>query len=124
MTVLIESIAIKIGVSAMMLLSVCNVEGMRNTVNTRDPFAGSFGPCQVSINAAREIHPYLDAIALFQPEVSIEAAGLYLKKLQDKYGMWGGVASYNMGAGNYEKGVTNTIYVDKVKSLYYNYIGE
>jgi soluble lytic murein transglycosylase-like protein len=120
---LISVIAKKVGVSASLLLSICTVEtGLRNVNNLEDPNGGSYGVCQVSLPAARSVMPYIGILALQQPEVNIEVAALYLKKLQQKYddNIWHSVAAYNAGTPRMVDGVyRNQKYVDKVQKVYY-----
>lgn len=128
----ILAIAKTIGVSGQMLLAICTVESnLHNVNNFTDPHhhrpKGSYGACQVSLDVAREINPELDILALQQPNVNIEVAGKYLKKLEIRYGnIFDAVSAYNCGSvrkdlnGQY----SNKRYVDKVAAIYYNNTNE
>jgi soluble lytic murein transglycosylase-like protein len=121
MMYLISTIATKVGISATLLLSICTVEtNLRNVNNTTDPHGGSFGICQLNLKTARSIHKYVDRLALQQPQVNIEIAALYLKKLNKKYkNEWHVVAAYNAGKARIENGFyLNQGYVDRVKRVY------
>lgn len=119
---LIVGIANTVGVSPMLLLSICQVEtGMKVLNNYTD--GGSYGVAQLQLKTARTIVPRVDILALQQPSVNVMIAAKYLKSLLNKYGNdeWKAVAAYNAGSLKYKNGVLiNKKYVDKVKKVYYH----
>lgn len=119
---IITEVANQIGISAMLLTSVCTVEtGLRNVNNYTDHQGASLGVCQVQLRTARSIKPWLDRLALQQPRVNLELAALYLKQLRMRYkNVWSSVSAYNKGSLVMVEGqYFNQAYVDKVKKVYY-----
>lgn len=94
---LITRIAIKVGIESSLLLAVANVESNVKIVNYFNDNHSSYGIMQVELRTAREILPFVDSIALQQPEVNIYVAAKYLKKMQDRYGYIKGISAYNAG---------------------------
>ena len=122
---LIFSIAKSIGVSPLLLLSVCQEEsGFKKVVKYDDGGRDSIGVCQVQRRTALEFGSYYDKLALLQPSVNITIAGLYLKKQIKRYkNPWNAIAAYNSGSLKYcGIKVCNSIYVDKVRKVYDNYL--
>ncbi len=113
---LISTIAKQVGVSAHLLISICTVEsGLRNVDNLNDGISGSFGYCQVSPAAAKDVLGFSDIKLLRTKEINVLAAALYLKSKIKKYGYVEGIAAYNSGSPRYKDGtLVNKSYVDKV----------
>ena len=115
-------IANKVGVNVSILISICTVEtGLRNVNNFNDANGrGSLGICQMSVDAAREVLPHADGLALQQVPVNVKVAALYLKKLEKRYTYFPHyIAAYNMGHVklNREGNLVNQAYVDKVLAI-------
>lgn len=102
---IISLAAKKIGLTAALLIAVCDTEtGLLNINNFEDGNGGSYGICQLSVPAAREFGNHYDSLALQQPEVNAMLASKYLKKKIQKYGSIElGIAAYNSGSPIYNK---------------------
>lgn len=102
----------------MVLVSICKVEtGLKTVNNYTDPNGGSYGMCQINLNTARMIEPWMDRLALQQDIVNITTAAKYLKKLSNNtYSNAELIASYNAGSVRYtDDGLfINQEYVDNV----------
>lgn len=119
--IIVSQVAASVGISANLLYAVCLHEtGFKNVSNYNDPHNGSYGICQINLDTAREIMPYVDRLALMQIRVNLEIAGLYLKKLSNKYNNISHVlAAYNAGHVTYVDGtIRNHRYIDKVMNIY------
>lgn len=117
---IVGKIAYSVGISTHLLFAICTVEsGFKNVNNYTDNQGPAFGVCQLHGDTAKEMLPYVDALALMQPKVNLLVAALYLKKQQNRYGnLTDVIASYNAGSVfivNNE--YTNKEYVDKVVSV-------
>lgn len=121
LTALISTIAMKVGVNGMLLLSICQVEsGLRPVNNFKDGNGGSYGVCMINEKTAKSFFPFVDRLALQQPSENITIAAMYLKKLYSKYNNpWHSVAAFNAGKARMENGqYRNAEYVAKVKRVY------
>jgi hypothetical protein len=109
------------GISASLLISICTVEtGMRNVNHYHDGASVSAGICQIKISTARSVAPYADLLSLQQIGFNLYIAGLYLKKLDDKYhNLTHVIAAYNAGHVTISNGLySNQRYVNKVMNRY------
>lgn len=114
----------KAGIASSLLISLCASEtGLKNINNYSDGVAGSFGICQISPAAAREIIPGTSIKDLQDPSINSYIAAMYLKKKIKKYGFSAGIAAYNSGSPKYRNNVLiNQKYVYKVQGLMYNIV--
>lgn len=120
LTSILSIAAHKVGISASLLTSVCMVEsGLRSVNNFTDNYHSSHGICQIQLPSAREIIPYVDALALQQHSVNSYIAARILKRKIRKYGLELGIASYNSGSPKYTKSgvLINQAYVQNVLDL-------
>lgn len=121
---IISLAAKKAGIASSLLISLCASEtGLKNINNYNDPNGGSFGICQISRAAAREIIPGTSIKDLQDPSINSYIAAMYLKKKIKKYGFSAGIAAYNSGSPKYRNNVLiNQKYVYKVQGLMYNMV--
>lgn len=106
--------AFKVGVSPLILLSICNTETNLRNINNKQSTA--FGICQLQLRTAKQYGgKFIDKIALQQPKVNLEIAAKYFKNLKNKYGSTTkAIAAYNLGHITYINDVLiNQKYVDK-----------
>jgi soluble lytic murein transglycosylase-like protein len=94
-------IAIKVGISPMILLSVCTTETNLRNINNQSNT--TYGICQLKLNTAKQYGGnFLDSLALQQTRVNIEVAAKYLKSLKSKYKSNDKtMAAYNLGHTQY-----------------------
>lgn len=120
---ILNNVAMKVGVNALMLISICTAETNLKVINNiSDPNGGSMGVCQVALRTAREISPHLDALSLQMIDVNALVAAKYLKRLSKRYKGDELIAAYNSGTPRYnEYGMLlNNKYVAKVNNIWYN----
>lgn len=98
-------IANQVGISASLLMAVCQTEtNLVNTVVMRDGGSASYGICQVKLNTARHLAKKIQMMRpspsdLMIPEKNILFAALYLKTQIDRYHGHEkcGIGAYNKG---------------------------
>lgn len=120
---LFYKIAKVVHINAHLVISICTIESnLTNTNNFNDRLAPSLGICQLHLETAREQIPYIDSLALQQPQVNILVAAKYLKKQLKRYdgNIEHAIAAYNYGSVKIVKGeYINNNYVDNVLLVLY-----
>jgi soluble lytic murein transglycosylase-like protein len=114
------------GISPSLLFAICMVESnLQPRNNFKDRYHSSYGLAQLQLPTAREVIPYIDALALQQPQVNLYIAARVLKKKLDLYGPYFGIAAYNSGSPKFRNNkLINLNYLDKVLFVLYNKLDE
>lgn len=97
---IITEIAHLVGVSPLLLLSVCWQESNhKNVINPTDNGSASYGICQLKVSTAKMIVPSIKASELFDPVINSFIAAKYLKKQLKRYNNDErmAIAAYNAG---------------------------